>query len=349
MISGCFRRQVRRLVVPKEMDANIHHPPRVTVQASSIPGGGRGVFYNEIDHHRYARIRGRSARYCECSDVDGSNDVIRGGPKGAGLLVLCLYPGVYTPSLPLYALVDSQRDRLRPVEDMYLATAIPPSGVDFQDNPFVLNLAPDVGGYVDGLALTRGAGPPSGSRNSYDRRAPNDNAPHRSHDSPIGVRSIGDVDVDLRLDASPSACGHLINHARFGGSGDRNDDAGGGGGEEKSRQAVAANVQVVSFRWMDMLQPGEGTAVLSEWKLPNVLRCDGSPWYVDVATDQIVYFPDGQQEQDSMHHMVAGAAITTLPNREGTMSSVLEHGKELFLDYQLRPPYPKWAADWYRP
>jgi hypothetical protein len=301
MISASLRRQIRRLVVPQEM-AGSNNPQRVMVQPSSIPGGGYGVFYNDV---------GR----CKPLRDDHSNDDIANGKINApecDLQVLCLYPGVYTPPLPLHVLMASQCDA-QPVEDVYLAREISPSGVDFQNNPYVLNLSTRMGGYIDAMAL---------DRYSLQR------GDGEQNDDTL---SIGMCDVDdARLDFSPSACGHLINHYRFGGG----------------KKYEHANVQVVPFWWKDVLQSEEDVNVLSEWRLPNVLRCDKSPWYLDISTDQVVYFPD-EQQQDSLHHLVAGAAITTLPKCDGE-DIILEHGQELFLDYELQAPYPTWAAGWYR-
>jgi hypothetical protein len=289
MISTSIRRQIRRLVVPQDT-AGDRYPARVTVQPSSIPGGGYGVFYNDI----------------------GFIEPPMDDPDYNDIKVLCLYPGVYTPPLPLSVLMARQCDA-QPVENLYLAKGISPSGVDFQNNAYVLNLTTEVGGYIDALALNRSARRPTCG-------------PQQNECTPL-------IDGDgLRLDSSTSACGHLINHYKVG-VGD---------------YYCTTNVQVVPFWWKDMLLPEEDVDILSHWKLPNVLRCDNSPWYFDICTDQVVYFPS-EEQQDSLHHIVAGAPITSLPIASGVNKNIpLEHGQEIFLDYELQPPFPHWAADWYR-
>ncbi|KAL3915600.1 MAG: hypothetical protein SGILL_005571 [Bacillariaceae sp.] len=92
--------------------------------------------------------------------------------------VLCLYPGIYTPPLPLAVGMLSTLEDSNEVMDLYLAKNLAPSGVDFQDNAYVLNMGSPVGGYLDGCALETSTG--------------------------------------RQLNVSPSACGHLVNH--FGGN-----------------------------------------------------------------------------------------------------------------------------------
>jgi hypothetical protein len=85
--------------------------PRVKVAASRLPAGGRGVFTVE--------------------------PVV---PKGAAL---CLYPGIYTPGLPLWEMGDT----------VYLGGTSLPSGVyPVEHNAYILNLQ-TAGGYLDGLAI----------------------------------------------------------------------------------------------------------------------------------------------------------------------------------------------------
>jgi len=60
--------------------------------------------------------------------------------------VVCLYPGIYTPPIPNYALRHTE----------YLANVIPPSfythRLQMDENAYVLNLQSS-GGYIDGCAL----------------------------------------------------------------------------------------------------------------------------------------------------------------------------------------------------
>lgn len=62
-------------------------------------------------------------------------------------LVVGLYPGIFTPPLPLHAMRSSAE---------YLANKIPPSyffnGVDMDSNAYIINLQRS-GGYIDGCAL----------------------------------------------------------------------------------------------------------------------------------------------------------------------------------------------------
>lgn len=248
ILSGSFRKQVCHLLQKT-------HTPRVAVRRSQVPGAGKGVFY--VGHR----------------DEDSNL------PK-----VLCLYPGIYTPPLPLVStgIMGSQEDN-NELMDAYLAKHMPPSQVPLEENAYILNLE-TVGGYLDGCAL----------------------------------HSVG---KSSRLDASPSACGHLVNHYRS--TGDK------------------PNVKVISFRWNDVLgQEFDDEMTISD--LPNDMRCDGSPWYFDIITQDVVYFPRWEEEQTRvLHPLVAGAAIVSINDR-------LRDGQELFLDYQLRSDdLPKWAIDWY--
>ena len=57
---------------------------------------------------------------------------------------MCLYPGVYTPGIPIHAMGRAE----------YLASLSPPSnyGTDIELNSYIMNV--DSGGYIDGAALT---------------------------------------------------------------------------------------------------------------------------------------------------------------------------------------------------
>lgn len=93
---------------------NKSHKPSVKVATSTISGGGDGVFVAE-------------------KDVDPA-------------LPLCLYPGVYTPGLPLHVVSDD-------AASVYLANkTLPPSGIMFEHNAYIFNLS-QLGGYIDGEAL----------------------------------------------------------------------------------------------------------------------------------------------------------------------------------------------------
>jgi hypothetical protein len=104
-LSRDFYRQVQHLLSRK-------HKPIVVVQPSLIDGAGKGVF--AVD------------------DIVAERAV-------------CLYPGVYTPGLPLYAGLSE--------DSVYLAKNVTPSGVLPEHNPYLLNLHTASGGYLDGNAL----------------------------------------------------------------------------------------------------------------------------------------------------------------------------------------------------
>jgi hypothetical protein len=89
---------------------------------------------------------------------------------------LCLYPGIYTPGLPLHVTRD--------VDDVvYLANELlPPSGIPYDDNAYILNVT-EIGGYIDGLALE--------NKFTLERGEPKTRV----------------------LDENPSACAHKINHS----------------------------------------------------------------------------------------------------------------------------------------
>jgi hypothetical protein len=127
------------------------------------------------------------------------------------------------------------------------------------------------------------------------------------------------------LDSSPSACGHLINHYR--------------------PSQNKPNVAIVPFLWNEVLQPagtGDFDAGVMD-RLPNAMRCDGSPWYLDTITETIIHFPKEEGETtNAIHPFLAGAAVIS-------MDHDLSDGQELFLDYGLRmDKLPRWAKDWYQ-
>ena len=184
--------------------------------------------------------------------------------------VLCLYPGIYSPGLPLHLCDVATEDTS--VESHYLGNTMTPAGVSPQDNAYILNLQQEGGGYLDGLAL---------SATSYE------------------------------LDENPSACGHLVNHS-----------------------PRDANATVVGFRWHDIAL-GNPTVSTSEddefFPLPNANRQDSTPWYLDPATGNVRYHEGGFQ--------CKGAALIAKKD--------IANGDEIFLDYKLNHPLPRWAEGWY--
>eukprot|EP00980_Cylindrotheca_fusiformis_P027836 scaffold22560_cov135-Cylindrotheca_fusiformis.AAC.47 len=107
----------------------------------------------------------------------------------------------------------------------YLADLIPPSGVPLERNEYIMNLQ-IMGGYIDGASLV-------GNNNR-------------------------------RLDANPSACGHLVNH-----------------------DSSTANTCFISFAWDHIFV---GSIEANQCELPNETRSDDSPWYFDGHIQRIKRF-----------------------------------------------------------
>jgi len=103
-----------------------------------------------------------------------------------------------------------------------------------------------------------------------------------------------------------AVCGHLINHS-----------------------VKEANVQVWSFRWSDVLDRQ------NQKELPNELRCDGSPWYFDGRSEEVVWFTKATQIPTLLSGAVLYATRTVFQE------------EELYLNYGLDAPYPVWAQGWY--
>jgi hypothetical protein len=120
-----------------------------------------------------------------------------------------------------------------------------------------------------------------------------------------------------KVNENPSACGHLINH-----------------------DASNANVQVASFFWNEILDKTD--IAHARYSLPNRVRRDGSPWYFDGRNEEVVNFsrePEDFSEEETSFELLCGMAMI--------LSSTIEPGQELLLDYGLKKPYPEWASDWY--
>lgn len=135
------------------------------------------------------------------------------------------------------------------------------------------------------------------------------------------VEYNGDDDLEYNHDA----VGHFVNHGK---------------GEQ-------ANVNVLSFHWNQMLDENltEQIRCNAIYDIPNTIRSDGSPWYLDSKTGDITYFCESKVKRvkndisnDSNSMPIAGAVL--FANKK------IKEGQELFLDYKLKPPYPIWARDW---
>ena len=267
-------------------------PPRVSVSRSGIVSDtdvGEGVFVT-------------------------SQDTIHHPPS----VPLCLYPGVYTPGLPpLLAMADDDS------MITYLGNTVPPSGIDNDHNAYILNI-PEVGGYLDGLALS-----PSSSLSAPappDNTTPPDDGSLLDNSNNDDNKNGDQFNSQRRmlLDENPSACGHKVNHS-----------------------TRRANVSVIPFFWKDVFPENEPKDGFKTSYLPNILRNDGSPWYHDGYNNTIRYFSAAsaqekiivQPQQHSSFLLCCGAAICSL--------RTLQPGEEIFLDYGLRRPYPSWARDWY--
>ncbi|KAL9188093.1 hypothetical protein ACHAXT_006471 [Thalassiosira profunda] len=117
------------------------------------------------------------------------------------------------------------------------------------------------------------------------------------------------------LDGNPSACGQLVNHA------------------------FNSNLEVLSFAWNEVLEATDASAKMDGcYALPNELRADGSPWYYDANTSDMMLFPR-PEEPPLSRKLLRGAALV--------LFRPIERGEELLLDYGLKEPYPKWAVGWY--
>lgn len=154
--SPLFRRQICQLLSRGTKHKNNRDYPLVRVAPSSIPGAGRGVCVNQ-----------------------------RVSPG----TLLCLYPGIYSPGLPFFAVTDSQgQTESQAISTQFFGKGVTPSGVDADENAYILNVQVNQGGYLDGKALTLS--------NQEGSSSTTDGLSHRR-----------------RLDENPHACGQLVNHS----------------------------------------------------------------------------------------------------------------------------------------
>jgi len=137
---------------------------------------------------------------------------------------------------------------------VYLANSSDPMKQYIEQNEYILNLNDSIcSGYIDAKTWS-------------------DN----SDNNDANKKSISVTTMTLE---NPSAFGHFINHGSKGRS----------------------NVSVCSFFWKNLWSEGmyqvESCNTMPAEKndeyfaLPNTLRCDGSPWYFDKYTDQLIRFP----------------------------------------------------------
>ena len=167
---------------------------------------------------------------------------------------------------------------------------------------------------------------------------------------------IDGEDLDEELLASPAAVGQLVNHPSSG---------------------QEPNVCVVDFRWSDCFRwlhgevagaghdaadggSGAGEAGAGGeggfYPIPNQARCD-DPWYVCPTSLDIRHFPPRRRVEPraGAREAPGGGSLplvagSTLAGAVIVASRRISAGEELLLDYDLKgPPYPPWAAGWYRP
>jgi hypothetical protein len=130
--------------------------------------------------------------------------------------------------------------------------------------------------------------------------------------------------LKTRLDSNPSCCGHMINHS-----------------------IRHQNVQVLSFLWSDVLlpiydnrgynhklQPAYTKKALAA--IPNMMRQDSAPRYL--FNGDVIYYATVEDDISRIDR-VCGVVIYAAKH--------IGPDQELFLDYKLKSPLPKWAASWY--
>ena len=337
------------------------HAPRVVVQPSQIAGAGNGVFYVNTDNNN----DGGSTSYNEQHEQQEDQPT-----------VLCLYPGIYTPGLPSHIDVESS---------IYLATnneertgAVTPSGVPFQDNAYILNVPVPYNGYIDGNNTTTIMNPSSSSSSlvgegtvlskfcgHYINHAPTTrNSSDYSRRRRSSSSSIGAAAANVRVvgfqwnDVIQLIQGNLDRHN----DDDQQDD------------------KTTTTLFEDSIQT-------NYHRIPNSIRNDGTPWYYDPYQQRIIYFPSSTSTSSSAAVVAASAdcnhnnSTTTAktaisydeqinncnncsssPSSHNDNASIpfigaaivadqpssnIGHGGELYLDYGLREPYPRWASSWY--
>lgn len=286
-----FRKQILNLLSKS-------HTPCVRVQESTVQGAGNGVF---VTKQLNEKIKNHKKKHRHGNDDDDADDI-----------VLCLYPGCYSPGLPKHMTMAGGQD----CDSFSLVTMMAsdpksasPSGIPLEDNAYILNLRDDINcsGYIDGMY------------------------------------NVGD-----EANKNPSACGHLINHASDGKANVKIKSflwkdifTGSKSGQESDHDKIN-KTKKIDKKGDDRIG---GNRLRKMFGIPNTLRSDGCAWYYDSFENKVVYFDDdsksGSRQRDSSLRC-GGAAIVL----QKTCNEV-EVGDELLLDYGLNKPYPPWARDWY--
>jgi hypothetical protein len=196
---------------------------------------------------------------------------------------------------------------------VYFGKSTPPSGGDFDENAYILNVQLPTGGYLDGLAL------------EYTSTT-NDN---NDETTKILQRR--------RFDENPNACGHCINHSSTRANAeviyiDWTDIMLG--------QQVVQNDESLSPACSISKEDNDDQCY---YPIPNIVRADKSPWYSvigekhcdnnnnDSIDDGIVRFTG--------HGKCCGAVFCATRD--------INAEEEILFDYALFPPLASWAKDWY--
>jgi SET domain len=270
--------QVRRLLLKSTKTP----PPFVEIRDhSQIAGAGRGVFST-------TRIPNQTA--------------------------FCLYPGVYTPGLPMHTVVTSAANAHDNVV-VYLGKSSPPSAGagDFDTNAYILNVQLPTGGYLDGLALEY-------TTTTFDR-----------NDETV---------VHRRLDENPNACGHCINHSSA-------------RANAEVISIDWTDIMLAGRRVVHEDESSSSRSKEEEeeddrcyYAIPNIVRADKSPWYAVIGEEH--NSNDTNNDDNDNHNGIfrftgtgkcCGAVFCATRD--------IDAGEEILFDYALFPPLPAWAKDWY--
>jgi hypothetical protein len=195
----------------------------------------------------------------------------------------------------------------------------PPSGVKFDDkNCYILDVTPKFGvikkvsGFIDALALSvQVVSPHYKGDDIYGGALSNEDKSAINDDEQRQERGQSRLEK-RRLDENPSACGHFMNHS------------------------PTPNTTLYAFAWEDVYpnyQPGSDHT----YDLPNIARTDGGPRYVIYYGSEMVFY-DVDEPQFKVKD-VCGAIVCA--------NIDIDTDQELLRDYELEPPLPNWAKDWY--
>jgi hypothetical protein len=302
-LSKSFYQQIRYLL---QKD----HLPRIQIRKSQVADdAGYGVFY----YVSSSTVPSKTATTTSIQETT-IDDIV-------SLTPLCLYPGIYTPGLPLTATGHGDIDDVQ-----YLANQFPPpSGIPYETNAYILNIT-EVGGYIDGLALNITQQSTLLHNESIVDR-------HEQQDS-ILIR---------RLDENPSACGHKINHSSI----DANTTIVPFLWKDVFLNGTSTTIDIDDDNNPHIIYD-DSDKDDKYFSLPNTMRNDNSPWYYDGNEYKMYRFTTNDSDDTTTTRTsvksvpLCGAAVVV---RNG---SILQNNQELLLDYSLKTPLPVWAKDWYQ-